>query len=349
MTYFRFGRLTVLLAALAQPVLAQDGALEPGWTLDPAASALKFQSIKNATKVEVSQFATFSGGIAPDGAVTVRVALDSVDTGIDLRNVRMRFLFFETFKFPEAVITAAIPPGALADLATLRRKTVPMVLTLDLHGAQRPLAADLTVTLLDDNRVAIAPASPISIAIADFGLEGGVAKLEEAAGVDIVPSASVTFDVVFTRNSDGTAPVTTEPTVEPGSAALEAAGDFSREACEGRFEILSRTGNIYFASGSARLTPDSTPLLDAVADIVARCPDLTVQVAGHTDADGSEAANRRLSAARAASVADWLARRGISPDRFRTAGFGEARPVADNATAEGKAKNRRIEFSVADE
>lgn len=349
MTYSRLRHLPALLALLALPALAQDGPLAPGWTLDPAISALKFQSIKNATKVEVSGFATFSGSIAPDGAVTVRVALDSVDTGIDLRNVRMRFLFFETFKFPEAVITATIPTEALADLAAVRRKTVPMVLTLDLHGAQRPLAADLTVTLLDDNRVAIAPAAPISIAIADFGLEGGVAKLEEAAGVDIVPSATVTFDVVFTRNGAGTAPATEQPTVEPGSAALESAGEFSREACEGRFEILSRTGNIYFASGSARLTADSTPLLEAVADIVARCPDLTVQVAGHTDADGSAAANQRLSAARAASVAKWLTGRGIGADRIVSAGYGETRPVADNATPEGKARNRRIEFAVASE
>jgi outer membrane protein OmpA-like peptidoglycan-associated protein/polyisoprenoid-binding protein YceI len=349
MTCSRLFRLTVFLAALAMPAMAQDNPLAPGWTLDPAASALRFQSIKNATKVEISGFATFAGSIGPDGAVTVRVALDSVDTGVDLRNVRMRFLFFETFKFPEAVVTATIPPEALADLAVVRRKTVPVVLLLDLHGAQRPLAADLTVTLLDDTRVAVAPASPISISIADFGLEGGIAKLEEAAGVDIVPSATVTFDVVFARSTDGTAPVAEEPAVAPGTAALEAAGDFSREACEGRFEILSRTGNIYFASGSARLTADSTPLLEAVADIVSRCPDLTVQIAGHTDADGGEAANQRLSAARAAAVAGWLAERGIRPDRFVSTGHGESRPVADNTTAEGKARNRRIEFAVASE
>lgn len=338
-----------LLAGIGAPALAQDGPLAPGWTLDPAASTLKFQSIKNATKVEVSGFATFSGGIAPDGAATVRVALDSVDTGIDLRNVRMRFLFFETFKFPEAVVTAKVDPAALADLGTVRRKTVPLVLTLDLHGAQRPLAADVTVTLLDDTRVAIATTAPISIATADFGLDGGVAKLEEAAGVDIVPSATVTFDAVFVRNADGAAPASPEPAAEPATAALEAEGDFSREACTGRFEILSRTGNIYFASGSARLTADSTALLEAVADIVARCPDLTIRVVGHTDDEGSDAANTRLSAARAASVAEWLVGHGIAADRFVTEGLGESRPVADNTTAEGRAKNRRIEFAVVDE
>lgn len=345
----RLPLLAALLACLCLPAAAQDTSLAPGWTLDPAASSLKFQSIKNETKVEVSGFATFSGAIAADGTATVRVLLDSVDTGIDLRNVRMRFLFFETFKFPEAVITASIPVAALADLPALRRKTVPLTLTLDLHGAQLPLTADMTVTMLDDMRVAIAPAAPINIVMADFGLDVGVAKLEEAAGVDIVPSATVTFDVVFVRNADGAAPATPEPVADPATVALETEGAFSREACEGRFEILSRTGNIYFASGSARLSPDSAPLLDAVQDIVARCPDLVIRIAGHTDADGSEAANDRLSKARAAAVAAYLADNGIDANRLRTDGFGETLPLADNATAEGRASNRRIEFAVADD
>jgi outer membrane protein OmpA-like peptidoglycan-associated protein len=340
--------LAALAALAGGTVAAQDNPLAPGWTLDPAASSLKFQSIKNVTKVEVSGFATFSGAIAPDGAATVRVALDSVDTGIDLRNVRMRFLFFETFRFPEAVVTAQVPVVALADLATVRRKTIPLTFALDLYGARRTLATEVTVTLLDDARVAIAPVAPVSIATADFGLDGGVAKLEEAAGVDIVPSATVTFDFVFARNG-GAAPAAPEPAADPAATALETAGDFNREACEGRFEILSRTGNIYFASGSARLTADSAPLLRAVADIVARCPDLAVQIAGHTDDVGSDAANDRLSRARAAAVADWLVDRGIAGDRLRATGFGETRPVADNATAEGRARNRRIEFAVADE
>jgi outer membrane protein OmpA-like peptidoglycan-associated protein len=336
-----------LLAGVALPAQAQDNPLAPGWTLDAAASTLKFQSIKNVTKVEVSGFATFAGSITPDGTATVRVALDSVDTGIDLRNVRMRFLFFETFKFPEAVVTVPVPLETLADLATVRRKTVPLVFTLDLYGAQRSQSADVTVTLLDDNRVAIAPVAPISIATSDFGLDGGVAKLEEAAGVDIVPSATVTFDFVFARDAGGAAPVA--PAQDPAATALEAEGDFSREACEGRFEILSRTGNIYFASGSARLTPDSEPLLGAVADIVLRCPDLRVRITGHTDDVGSEAANAALSQARAASVAGWLTDKGIATGRFVAEGQGEAQPVADNTTPDGRAKNRRIAFSVADE
>ncbi|WP_236638347.1 OmpA family protein [Mangrovicoccus ximenensis] len=132
----------------------------------------------------------------------------------------------------------------------------------------------------------------------------------------------------------------------PASAALEAQGDFSLEACTGRFEILSRTDNISFESGSARLRPASFPLLDQVADIVNRCPGLNILIAGHTDSTGDAGLNQRLSESRAASVVDYLLGKGVGQGRMASAGYGEDRPVADNATAEGRARNRRIEFSV---
>ena len=115
-----------------------------------------------------------------------------------------------------------------------------------------------------------------------------------------------------------------------------------------RFEILSRTGNIHFRSGSAVLQDESTPLLQTLLDIVQRCPDMRVQVAGHTDSDGSSAANQALSEARAKAVADWLTAQGVDTGRVRTVGFGETRPAFANDTAVNKGRNRRIEFTVID-
>ncbi len=341
--------LLAILLALPLAAAAQDNPLAPGWTLDPAASALRFQSVKNETKAEQSGFATLTGSIGADGAVEVRVALDSVDTKIDLRNVRMRFLFFETFKFPEAVITANLAAADLADLDEVRRKTLPMTVTLSLHGVSKDIQADVVVTLLTDDRVSVASSAVINVGTADFALDEGIRKLEEAASVKIIPSGGVTFDFVFARNGATTGTPDTTTTEDPATTALEAEGNFDEEACKGRFEILSRTGNIYFASGSARLTEDSTPLLVALTDIVQRCPLLTVVVAGHTDARGSDVANERLSRARAEAVAMYLTGQGIPPDRFRTEGYGESRPVADNDTDEGRARNRRIEFAAAGE
>jgi OmpA-OmpF porin, OOP family len=337
---------------LAAPAGAQDAPFARGWTLDPAASTLSFQSVKNGSVVESSGFATYAGTIAEDGTAELRVLLDSVDTGVDLRNVRMRFLFFETFQYPEAVITTRVDPALIADLGTVRRKSLRLPYSLSLHGVSKDLEADVTVTLLGDDQVAISSGAPIMLTLEDFGLLEGMRKLEEAASVTIVPSTSVSFDFVFARNGTSAPPETETPVAQaapvvPAAVALEAE-TFDMEACVGRFEILSRTGNIHFPSGSARLDQRSAPLLDSIVDIINRCPDLVVEIAGHTDSDGGEAANQRLSEARAASVVRYLAAQGVAADRMVSMGYGELRPVAPNDTPENKLRNRRIEFAVFD-
>ena len=335
----------LVLTGIGQGALAQVDPFVNGWTLNADASNLKFQSVKNQTKVETSGFATFDGTIDQSGTAKISILLDSVDTKVDLRNVRMRFLFFETFQYPTATITAQLDPAALADLGTVRRKTISMPYTLDLHGLQKEFTTDVVVTLLTDDLVSVATSVPISVATADFNLTGGVQKLEEAANVEILPSATVSFDFMFARNASGSSLKVIEIEA-PATAALEAEGDFDLEACKGRFEILSRTGNIYFATGSAALDPKSTPLLNALADIVKRCPSLIIEVGGHTDSDGSKAANQRLSKARAASVSDFLVASGIDRQRVQSVGYGEDFPVFPNTTPSNKGRNRRIEFGV---
>jgi outer membrane protein OmpA-like peptidoglycan-associated protein len=326
-------------------------AFAPGWDLDPAQSNIRFQSIKNETKVESSSFATFSGSIEPDGEATIRVMLDSVDTLVDLRNVRMRFLFFETFRYPEATISLQLTPEMVADLPAVRRKTVNLDYTFDLHGVQKQMTSPVTITLLGDDLVSVASAVPISIGVGDFNLAENVHKLEQAVGgVIIVPSATVTFDFMFGRRGTPAAPA---PVIEPPavgepvtSVALETRGELSREECVGRFEVLSRTGNIYFRTGSARLDADSVPLLRSVVDIVQRCPALNVVVSGFTDADGDPSSNQLLSEARAQSVVSYLQDQGVTVGRLRAVGYGEANPVAPNDTARNKSLNRRIEFAA---
>lgn len=344
-----FAAAAAVLSAL--PSLAQENPFGNGWHLEPEASSIQFSSIKNQSVIETSSFATVSGTINATGAATVTVLLDSVDTKVDLRNVRMRFLFFETFRHPEATMTTQIDPDLIADLATVKRKTVSVPITLDLHGAKRQEVAQLSVILIGEDLIAVSSAEPLTLKIADYDLMDGLQNLEEAASVSIVPSTTVNFDLIFKANPSDTPekkPADAAAPVAPASAALEAEGDFSLEACAGRFEILSRSGNIYFRPGSARLNDVSTPLLNQVADIVARCPDLKVVVAGHTDNVGSQKANQRLSERRAASVVRFLTNKGIKPARLQAMGHGEERPIADNATKQGRSKNRRIEFSVAD-
>ncbi|MBX9455387.1 MAG: OmpA family protein [Rhizobium sp.] len=334
---------------LAQPSFAQESPFQNGWTLRRDASSIRFQTVKNVTKVESSTFAEFEGGIDATGAAKIVIYLDSVDTKIDLRNVRMRFLLFETFQFPQAVITAKIEPQQLSDLPSVKRKFIPLKFNVELHGVQASFDTEVSATLLNDDLVAISSTVPVSLPTSAFNLDGGVKKLEEAAKVTIIPSATVSFDLVFAQNGAGEEKAEVDTTVDPqlaASKALEPEGNFDVEACKGRLEILSRTDNIYFASGSALLDARSEPLLDSIADIISRCPELIIEVSGHTDSDGSATSNMRLSRLRAAAVAQYLASKDIPQERIRSVGHGETRPVASNETAEGKHRNRRIEFAV---
>ena len=334
---------------LAHPSFAQESPFQNGWTLRRDASSIRFQTVKNVTKVESSTFAEFEGAIDETGAAKIIVFLDSVDTKIDLRNVRMRFLLFETFQFPKAVITAQIEPAQLSDLPSMKRKFIPLKFNVELHGVQASFDTEVSATLLNDDLVAISSTVPISIPTSAFNLDGGVKKLEEAAKVTIIPSATVSFDLVFAHNGAEAKEAETNSATDSqlaASKALEPKGNLDVEACKGRFEILSRTDNIYFTSGSARLDARSEPLLNSIVDIISRCPELIIEVSGHTDSDGPALSNMRLSELRAAAVAQYLASKNIPKERIRNVGFGETRPVASNQTAEGKYRNRRIEFAV---
>jgi len=104
--------------------------------------------------------------------------------------------------------------------------------------------------------------------------------------------------------------------------------------------------NIYFDSGSATLQPASHSVLDEIVGLLQDNPGVSMEISGHTDSDGSSSYNQDLSRRRAESVRAYLVGRGVSASRLTTVGYGESQPVASNATAAGKAENRRIEFRV---
>ena len=149
------GVVTFSVVSLIGAVTAMANPLEQGWVLQTESSSLNFQSIKNLTKVEPSKFGRLNGAILPDGHAEIEIDLDSVDTKVDLRNVRMRFFLFETFIYPTAKISAQLNMDDLADLEDLRRKTITLPVTLSLHGVEKELTADVAVTLLSDDLVSV--------------------------------------------------------------------------------------------------------------------------------------------------------------------------------------------------
>lgn len=105
---------------------------------------------------------------------------------------------------------------------------------------------------------------------------------------------------------------------------------------------------VTFELGSADLTVESTAVLDEVAASMLAWPEVSVEIVGYTDSSGPAELNRALSQERADSVRDFLVERGVAPERVTAVGYGEDAPIADNATAEGRAMNRRVELKRTD-
>jgi OmpA-OmpF porin, OOP family len=104
---------------------------------------------------------------------------------------------------------------------------------------------------------------------------------------------------------------------------------------------------VQFETGSSEILSVSFGLLDEVAGVLLDNPQIElIQVEGHTDSTGGAAINRKLSQQRAESVMRYLASKGVKGGRMKPVGFGPDRPIADNASDEGKEQNRRVEFNI---
>jgi outer membrane protein OmpA-like peptidoglycan-associated protein len=112
--------------------------------------------------------------------------------------------------------------------------------------------------------------------------------------------------------------------------------------------ILNMPSDVTFASNSETLQPQFYRALDGVARVLSAYPSTLIDVIGHADSDGPDDYNMALSERRARSVADYIVRNGgVKPQRIAIAGRGETQPIASNATAAGKAQNRRVEVVIS--
>jgi OOP family OmpA-OmpF porin len=107
--------------------------------------------------------------------------------------------------------------------------------------------------------------------------------------------------------------------------------------------------NCNFETGKSDLKAESFAAIDNLVDYLNRKTDVKIEIDGYTDDVGSEASNLTLSMARANTVRAYILTKGISPDRVTAKGFGMDDPIADNATASGRAQNRRMEVKMLDQ
>ena len=118
------------------------------------------------------------------------------------------------------------------------------------------------------------------------------------------------------------------------------------EECIEQINVVTESRKILFDPSSATISSATQPVVDDIAEILKKCGDIKIQIAGYTDSQGREVMNQQLSQERARAVLNALMVRRIPVSSFTSVGFGEENPIADNSTEEGREANRRIEFSL---
>ena len=129
----------------------------------------------------------------------------------------------------------------------------------------------------------------------------------------------------------------------PGPASNQGCPVIAKEVVD---KVNFAAKNVFFSTGSYKLLPKSFKSLDAVVELLKADNSLMIDIDGHTDSQGTDESNQVLSDNRAGAVKNYLTGKGIDASRLKSTGYGETKPVADNKTAAGRAKNRRTEMTV---
>jgi polyisoprenoid-binding protein YceI len=189
-----FPKLVILLSGVGFTVPVQAD-----WTVSDS-SRIGFVSIKNNRIGENNAFERVSGSISESGQVAVSVDLSSVETGIGIRNERLQKMLFEVASFPTASIDAALSDGQIAALRAGGARAESVSVNISLHGKTVSKTANVSVSSSGGD-VRVTTTQPIVITAQEFGLESGVAALQQIAGLNAISrSIPVTVDLRLTAD-----------------------------------------------------------------------------------------------------------------------------------------------------
>lgn len=185
--------IALLAACLALPVQA-------AWYLDNESSRLSFISTKAGNLSEVHRFLTLHGKIDAKGDARLRIELDSLSTGIPVRDEHLRHLLFDTAKFPEAHVMAQLNLGPITDLAPGAQLELSLPVQVEIRGRKHGYMAELLATRLDERRFQVVTLAPLVLQAEHFGLEPGIEQLREVARLSNI-SLSVPVGAVMIFSS----------------------------------------------------------------------------------------------------------------------------------------------------
>ncbi|RAS24094.1 MULTISPECIES: YceI family protein [unclassified Pseudomonas] len=183
--------LPALLLALCLPAHAN-------WHLDGESSRLSFVTGKNGDTAEVHRFLVLHGNVDRNGRAALSIEMDSVSSGIPLRDEQMRDNLFEVGRFAEASVKAQIDLRPINDLADGAQIELRLPLTVTLHGQSHSYNALLLATRLDQRRFQVVTLEPLVLRASDFGLLPGLESLRKFAKLkSINPSVPVNAVLIF--------------------------------------------------------------------------------------------------------------------------------------------------------
>lgn len=167
------------------------------WMLVEDESSLSFVSTKNQHISEIQQFRTLKGEFNPEGELQVEINLASIDSGIGIRDTRMRENLFLVDTFPSANLSAQLPDSVLS-LAKGSSVSVMLPAELSVMGISKTINVTVQVTRKTDDGIVATSTQPILISAADFGLTSGIGILQKLAGLSSIGlTVPVSFNLVF--------------------------------------------------------------------------------------------------------------------------------------------------------
>ena len=185
----------LLLFVIFLPITCWAGEM----TLDNTASDISFVSVKKGSVAEVHRFGRITGSIEGKSAF-LAVDLATVESGIEVRNERMRSMLFETARFKYALIRADLSAVSYSKLATGEALSATVPLTLDLHGVKHALSSKVYVVKTANGGLLVSSRDPVIIRADDFELAGGIEALRLVAGLSSIAQAvPVSFHLLFNR------------------------------------------------------------------------------------------------------------------------------------------------------